>query len=70
VILNNFDHKRSDKAYYKYSHYYYGESKSNWKINSIFINNFEGGVKLLTSPFCFLNLFELMIIPRLLIHDY
>lgn len=29
VILNNFDHKRSDKAYYKYSHYYYGESKSN-----------------------------------------
>lgn len=29
VILNNFDHKRSDKPYYKYSHYYYGESKSN-----------------------------------------
>ncbi len=28
VILNNFDHKRSDKPYYKYSHYYYGESKT------------------------------------------
>lgn len=28
VILNNFDHKRSDKPYYKYSHYYYSESKT------------------------------------------